>query len=156
MKMKLLVLSLLAATNVYANQDGVTLLEHIEKHGINLPNDLAILKSNSTLTSAMANPTSCTHGSVCYASGYVSYQIHNTSSDAQTYYVERYMCIENKNCYYVKDTYRMSADVSMSGGNNMSVSQYMGNKGIYEDEAIVKITGYESSWSEGVNQVDVS
>ena len=128
MKIKLLALSLLAAGNVYATQTATTTAIAYQATGI--------ANQNTTAT------------------GSVSYSITNNSSATQTYIIDRYMCINNAHCTHYHDSINVSPHVT-NGNTSVLYANATLSSGNYEDEAIIQISGFESSYAKGVNSVMV-
>lgn len=149
--------------NVYAEEktsdklnDGVTLLQHTETKGERLPEKFKEMpQTNSASTTATAYYSTAAQNSNAYVSGYVTGNIHNQSQSTQVYYVDKYMCVENSNCFHTKDTYQLITNASQSINAGVSTTAYMSVKGDFEDEAIISISGYESNSAKGTNKVHV-
>jgi hypothetical protein len=129
MKMKVLFLSLLAVSNVYATQTATT-------------------KATANYASGMANIN-------MQATGNVTYSITNNSSSTQSYTIDRYMCIKNANCTHYHDVITVGAHLTNSGGGFIATYATL-PKGTYQDEATIQISGYEQSYAQGVNTVSVN
>lgn len=128
MKIKLLALSLLAATNVYAVQTATTTAIAYQATGIANQNTMA--------------------------TGSVSYSITNNTSATQNYIIDRYMCINNAHCTHYHDSINVSAHATNSNTSTLYANATLPT-GNYEDEAIIQISGFEVSYAKGVNSVIV-
>jgi len=152
----------LVALNASANTSlhGGVLLSHSEERNVSLPEHLknTINTSNSkqASTTASANYASGSHGTNVYASGNVGYQIYNGSTSRQYYAVDIYMCIANNNCMHTRNSFYLDPHINAYGGGPVYTSAYMPTAGKYEDEAIITVSGYESSTARGVNTVQIS
>jgi hypothetical protein len=124
MKIKLLVLSLIAAGNVYATQTATT--KAIAYQASGFPN-----------TSVTVN-------------GQVTYSITNNSGATQSYIIDRYMCINNAHCTHYHDSITVGAHATNGNTSNIMATATL-STGNYEDEAIIQISGFESSYAKGVN-----
>lgn len=128
MKLKLLVLSMLAASSVYAAETATT--KAIAYSATGFP--------NTTIT----------------ANGQVTYSITNNSSASQSYIIDRYMCINNAHCTHYHDSIIVGAHATNGNTSNLMTSATLPT-GNYEDEAIIQISGFEASYAKGVNTVYV-
>ncbi len=126
MKIKLLALSLLAAGNVYATQTAITTAIAYQATGF----------SNQNTT----------------VNGQVSYTITNKSNATQSYIIDRYMCINNAHCTHYHDSITVGSGKTNTGTSNLMANATL-TTGNYEDEAIIQISGFESSYAKGVNSV---
>ena len=126
MKIKLLVLSLIAAGNVYAVQTATTTAIAYQATGF--------ANQNTTVN------------------GQVSYTINNKSNATQSYIIDRYMCINNAHCTHYHDSITVGAGKTSTGTSNLMANATL-TTGNYEDEAIIQISGFESSYAKGVNSV---
>jgi hypothetical protein len=128
MKIKLLALSLLAAGNVYATQTATTTATAYQATG-------------------MANMNTM-------ATGTVTYSITNNSSATQSYIIDRYMCINNAHCTHYHDSITVGSHQTNNNTSTLYANATL-SAGNYEDEAIIQISGFESSYAKGVNSVMV-
>jgi len=151
---------ILVAFNASANislQGGV-LLSHSEETNVSLPEHLKgpiNINTKQASTTASANYASGSHGSNVYASGNVGFQIYNGSTSRQYYYVDIYMCIANTNCTHTRNSFYLDSHLNANGGDPVYTSAYIPTAGKYEDEAIIEVSGYESSTARGVNTVQI-
>lgn len=128
MRLKLLVLSVLATTNIYAAQTATTTAIAYQATGIANQNTMA--------------------------TGSVSYSITNNTSTIQTYIIDRYMCINNAHCTHYHDSINVGAHLTNSNTSTLYANATL-SAGTYEDEAIIQISGFEASYAKGVNSVIV-
>jgi hypothetical protein len=128
MKIKLLALTILLTTNVYAVQ--------------------------VASTKAIANPASGIANQNTIASGSVTYSITNNTSATQSYIIDRYMCINNSHCTHYRDSITVGSGKTNGGTSTITANAVL-PAGNYEDEASIQISGFESSYAKGVNSVMV-
>ena len=156
MKMKLLVLSMLAVSNVYAAESIVqlkpvtVLIEHVDK----IPSNHVSTKS--AMCTASANPASGKAGQNIMASGYVSYVITNNTNSTQSYSIDEYMCINGFGCTHVRNSATLNAHMTGNGGGAISTTQYIANKGTYIDQSSIQVSGESTCFVQGSNTVTAS
>ncbi len=128
MKLKLLALSMLAATNVYATQ------------AVNV--------------TAVANQAAGIANQNTQATGFATYSITNNASGAQSYTVDAYMCINNGHCTHYHDQFALNSHQSVSHQLTLYANATLA-AGNYEDECTIQITGAEQGYAKGTNSVVV-
>ena len=126
MKFKILALSLLAASNVYAAQTATTTAIAYQATGFANQNTMV--------------------------QGQVSYTINNKTNATQSYVIDRYMCINNGHCTHYHDSITVGSGKTSTGTSNLTANATL-SSGNYEDEAIIQVSGAESSYAKGVNSV---
>lgn len=128
MKLKLLVLSMLAASNVYAAQ------------AVNV-------SAVAYQAAGIANVNTMATGSATYA-------ITNNASVAQSYTIDAYMCINNGHCTHYHDQFSLNSHQSVSHQLTLYANATL-SAGNYEDECTIQVTGAEQGYSKGTNSVVV-
>lgn len=129
MKRKLLVLSMLVATNVYASHTQVTAQR------------------------AVANAAYGSPSVAVTATGYTTYTLSNNSAVTVNYKIDSYLCINNGSCTHYKYSIDVGPWITKSGTINMATTGPKLQKGTWEDEATIEITGAESAYAHGTNSV---
>ena len=164
-KQLLCIATLLLISNVYAhNLPKVTLV--LKEDHVKLPDDIKkkLSNTNSNVFSQQAN-TSATANAVYAqinkrftATGTVNYHVLNTTNSVQWYWSDEWMCVNNDTswCYHVRYDIELDPGASISATDNISTDYQISVPGIYEDEAIVQITGESASLCEGTNKVTIS
>lgn len=155
MKLKLLVLSMLAASNVYADNLKIisTEVSHITDQEYNA---IKHVQTKSAMCTASANPASGKAGQNIMASGYVSYVITNNTASTQGYSIDEYMCINGFGCTHVRQSATLNAHMTGNGGGAISTTQYIANKGTYIDQSSIQVSGESTCFVQGSNTVTAS
>lgn len=128
MKLKLLALSMLAATNVYATQT------------VNVT-----ATANQALGIANQNTQ---------ATGQASYTITNNASVSQSYSIDAYMCINNGHCTHYHDQFALASHQTSSHQLVLYANATL-SAGNYEDECSIQVSGAEQGYAKGTNSVQV-
>lgn len=128
MKLKLLVLSMIAASNVYATQ------------AVNV--------------TAVANQATGIANQNTMATGQASYTITNNASVAQSYTIDAYMCINNGHCTHYHDQFALNSHQTSSHQLQLYTNATLA-AGNYEDECTIQVTGAEQGYAKGTNSVTV-
>lgn len=154
MKLKLIVLSLLASNLVYAND--LKIISHEVTH-ITWSEYLASLhkvQTKNAMCTAYAEPANESSQQEIVVHGNLSYFISNTTKDSQNYWVDEYMCINGYGCTHVRDTIVLSSEGSGGGGGDLYNKEYL-QKGTYVDEATIQISGESTCFVQDSNKVTV-
>lgn len=156
MKIKILFLSLITLTNVYANN--LKVVSHEETH-ISWYEYQSAIKQMKTITAtcqASADPAIGKAGEDISAFGNVSYSIYNDANDTQTYTIDEYMCINTFGCTHYRDYVTLDSHLSGNGGGVIGTKQYIETKGTYVDESTMQISGSSACFKQGSNTVTVN
>jgi hypothetical protein len=156
MKIKLIILSLLASNFVYANN--LKIISHEETHisWSEYKDAVKLMKTTTATCQASADPASGKAGDEISAFGNVSYSIYNDANDAQTYSIDEYMCINTFGCTHFRDYVTLDSHLSGSGEGVIGTKQYIETKGTYVDEATMQISGSSACFKQGSNTVTVN
>jgi len=159
MKIKLLVLSMLAVTTVHAmpKNEGV-LINSVTEYNVPMPDWMKKkiqVESQSASTQATANAAAGFHGQNVSASGNVSYQIYNSQPITENYWVDEWMCIVN-NCTHTRNTIVLGSHLNANGSGMIYTSAVLNTPGSYQDSAAIQVTGVDNSYTINYNTVWIS
>jgi hypothetical protein len=154
----LLTLAISSNISAYATQNNSIILKHEEWHDVILPENL---KHNNAIsqnanTTATANAATGFVNQNIQVSGYVSYYILNDTTTSQNYWVDEYMCINSQHCTHTRDTIQLGSHLTAQGGGTIYTYGTFSQKGTYQDEAIIQVSGISTSYSQGINNVYIN
>lgn len=156
MKVKILILSMIAATTVQAMpQNQGVLINRVTEYNVPKPEWMKKKiqsQSQSASTQATANSATGFHGQNVSATGSVSYQIYNAQPITENYWIDKWMCIVNS-CTHQRDTIVLGSHLNANGSAIMSTTTVINTPGSYQDSASIQVSGIDNSYTINYNTV---
>lgn len=130
----------------------LTLTKIFEEHIDKMPS--VNVQTKSAMCTATANPAVGTSGQNITVTGFVNFTINNATDTAQNYWVDEYMCIVGHGCTHIRNTTSLGPHLSGSGSGTLYDAALL-NKGNYQDQSQIMITGESTCNVYGYNSVTV-